>query len=449
MARKHRTGYLFKRGGNFYVQWRVNGKAFSRVLIDENGKAITDRRKAEQAKVKVMAPFTTADEAAALESIAAKIEGRKAELARLEDEQNPPLAIATAWAEFLASPSRPDTGPETLTIYEYQFAKWAEWMKEKHPEAPALRSITKEVAEEYASALNYGTLTANTYNKHLNVLAMVFRVLKNKAKLTGNPWEDIPRKRSIPQSRRELTVDELKTICQRASGELRTLLGLGVYTGLRQKDCCLLRWSEVDLTRGIIRRVPSKVARRNPKPVLIPIHPVLREMLNETPADQRGEYVLAKTADDYQNHRRELVKSIQDHFTWCGIRVHKPVGAEGKRPVVEVGFHSLRHTFVSLCRESNAPLAVVESIVGHSNPAMTRHYTHVGELAAGLAVAALPSLIGDATSKQPKHDPDALLREVKATVEAMTGKNWRENKAAVLAMMAGVENGQAAVDTSH
>jgi hypothetical protein len=30
-----------------------------------------------------------------------------------------------------------------------------------------------------------------------------------------------------------------------------------------------------------------------------------------------------------------------------------------------------------------APLAVVEFIVGHSNPAMTRHYTHVGELAAG------------------------------------------------------------------
>jgi hypothetical protein len=32
-------------------------------------------------------------------------------------------------------------------------------------------------------------------------------------------------------------------------------------------------------------------------------------------------------------------------------------------------------------------MVVVESIVGHSNPSMTRHYMHVGELAAGQAVA--------------------------------------------------------------
>jgi len=81
----------------------------------------------------------------------------------------------------------------------------------------------------------------------------------------------------------------------------------------------------------------------------------------------------------------------QDHFSNCGLKVHKPgTGTDSKRAVVEVGFHSLRHTFVSLCCESNAPLAVVESIVGHSHPARTRRYTHVGEIAAGLAVAALP-----------------------------------------------------------
>lgn len=432
---KHRTGHLFKRGSNFYVRWAVDGKIFSRALRDAAGNPITTRREAEEARVKVMAPFTVADETAALESIAAKIEGRKAELTRLENEQNPPLSIASAWTEFLASPSRPDTGPDTLVIYEYQFAKWVEWMKEKHPEAPILRAVTKDTAEEYAGTLNDGTLTANTFNKHLNVLAMVFRVLKNKAKLSGNPWEEIPRKRNVPQSRRELTVDELKTVCQSATGELRVLFALGVYTGMRQKDCCLLRWAEVDMQRGIIRRVPSKTARRHPAPVLIPIHPVLREMLNVTPAEQRREYVLPEIANDYQAHRRKLVQRIQDHFTTCGIRVHKPeTGTKGNRPVVEVGFHSLRHTFVSLCRESNAPLAVVESIVGHSNPAMTRHYTHVGELAAGQAVAALPSVVGDGPS-HTKRDPEAILREIRMIVESMAVEDWREKKAALLALL--------------
>jgi integrase len=435
---KYRTGHLFKRGSNFYVRWTVEGKVFSRALRDPHGNPITTRREADEARAKVMAPFMVADEASALESIAAKIEGRKTELARLEDQQNPPLPIKDAWREFIASPSRPDTGSQTLVIYEYQFAKWVAWMTEKHPNVTSMRGVTREITEEYATTLNHGTLTGNTYNKHLNVLAMVFRVLKQKAKLAENAWEEIPRKRVVPQSRRELTVDELKKVCQTATGELRLLLVLGIYTGLRQGDACTLRWCEVDLQRGLITRIPNKTARRNPKPVLIPIHPVLREMLEAIPAQQRGEYVLPNTTDNYYRHRWGLVQRIQDHFGACGIRVHKAgTDGNGKRPVVEVGFHSLRHTFVSLCREGNAPLAVVESIVGHSNPAMTRHYTHVGELAAGQAVAALPAVIGEAKPLSSKREP-ALLREIKAVVQSIAAKDWREKKAALLAMLAEV-----------
>jgi integrase len=438
MALKHRTGHLFRRGKNFYVRWTIEGKVFSKALRDQSGDPITTKREAEEARQRLMAPFAVASEAEALESIVGKLEGRKAELAKLEHQLHPPLAITAAWAEFLASPSRPDTGPDTLDIYAYQFAKFAGWMTEKHPEQVAMRDVTKETAEEYAGTLNHGKLNPNTYNKHLNVLTMVFRVLKDKAKLTTNPWEGIQRKRLATVSRRELTINELKNLCQSATGELRTLLALGIYTGLRKGDCCTIRWGEVDLARGVIRRVPNKTARRNPKPVIVPIHPVLRGLLSETPAEKRGDYVLPETADAYHNHRRELVKTIQDHFSKCGIKVHKPgTGEDGKRAVVEAGFHSLRHTFVSLCRESNAPLAVVESIVGHSNPAMTRHYTHVGELAAGRAVALLPSVIGHANTNRNDSptDPENMLREAQRLAKSMTAANWKSKKTALLALL--------------
>jgi len=431
---KHRTGHLFRRAKNFYVRWSIEGKVFSKALRDDRGNPISTRREAEEARAKLMAPFAVADEAAALESVAAKLEGRKAELVRLEDELNPPITIAEAWAEFLASPSRPDTGPQTLEIYDYQFAKFAAWMKEVHPERVAFRDVTKNIAEAYATTLNHGELTPNTYNKHLNVLTMVFRVLRHKAKLTGNPWEEIPRKRHVARSRRELTVEELKNVCQNATGELRILLGLGVYTGLRMGDCATLRWGEVDLQRAVIRRIPNKTARRNPKPVLVPIHPVLREMLKEIPVEQRNEYVLPQTAEAYLKHRRQLVQTVQDHFSKCGIRVHRPgTGEDGKRAVVEVGFHSLRHTFVSLCRESNAPLAVVESIVGHTNPALTRHYTHVGELAAGRAVAALPAVIGD--QKPGRNGGGSLLSKIRRIAKSMTAANWKNKRSELLALL--------------
>lgn len=431
---KHRTGYLFRRGKVFYVRWRVNGKAFVRALRDELGNPITAAREAEEARTKLMAPFAVADEADALEAIAGKLEGRRAELAKLEDKQNPPLLLKQAWPAFLRSPRRPDSGPETLYQYECQWSAFEEWLEGHYPEALALRQVSKEVAEEYAGHLVGRKLSANSFNKHLNLLGLVFRTLKEKARLETNPWEEIARRRLVTNSRRELTVDELKSICRSATGEMRTLLALGLYTGMRLGDCATLRWAEVDLVRGVIRRVPNKSARRNPKPVLVPIHPVLRDMLAETPDEQRADHVLLETAALYLRRIDLVTDVIQQHLTKCGIATHKPgTGQSGKRAVVEAGFHSLRHSFVSLCRESNAPLAVVEAIVGHSNPAMTRYYSHVGEAAAGRAIAALPAIIGE---QKPKNNgvEDVLLK-IRRIVRGITGANWKTKKAALLALL--------------
>jgi integrase len=162
-------------------------------------------------------------------------------------------------------------------------AAFADWMQENYPQFPTLRDVTQRNRRRIRRQPESRQILASTYNKHLNLLTLVFRVLKNKARLTGNPWEDIQRKRIIAQGRRELTIDELRNVCQSAKGELRVLLALGVYSGLRLGDCATLRWAEVDLPRNMIRRIPNKTARRNPKPVIVPIHPILRDMLAETP----------------------------------------------------------------------------------------------------------------------------------------------------------------------
>lgn len=434
---KKTTGYLHKRGDNFYVSWRFKGKAFLKVLRDGQGHSITTEREAIKAKDKLMAPFAVGNEADALESIADKLGGRKAELAKWEDEQHPPPSIGRAWSEYLASPNRPDSGKSTLRQYEFQWQAFADWMNEKHPDAPTLREVSKEIAEEYASSINRGRFSPSTYNKHLNLLTLVFRILKHKAKLAGNPWEDIQRKRMVTNSRRELTIDELRKVCQSATGELQLLLALGIYTGLRLGDCVTLRWGEVDLPRAMIRRIPNKTARRNPKPVIVPIHPILRNMLAATPMNQRREYVLPKTAGQYAHCACDVTDKVQGHFKACGLILYKPgTGKDGKRAVIEVGFHSLRHSFVSMCREANAPLAVVESIVGHSSPAMTRHYTHVGELAAGRAVAALPSVMSEEPPVESTNDnQNMMLQELKTIIKSMGAANWKTKRANALALL--------------
>lgn len=446
---KHRTGHLFKRGGNFYVRWTVEGKVFSKALRDVNGNAVTTKREAEEARQKVMAPFTVADEAAALESIVGKLEGRKAELAVWDEKQNPPLLLEHAWAKYMQSNKRPDTGPDTLAVYEGQFGQFVAWMKEHHPEVAELRGVSESIAEEYASHLNGGgvKLAPGTYNKHLNVLTLVFRVLAKAAKLAGNPWADMERKKlkGKVNHRRELTIDQLRKLCQSATGEMRVLFAIGIYTGLRLRDCATLRWDEVDLRRNFISRVPNKTMRYSDKPVFVPLSADLRAMLSEIPGPSRGEYILPETAKMYLNHKKNLINAVQAHFVQSGIVTHKPgTGVDGKRAVVQFGFHSLRHSFVSICAEANVPLSVVQSIVGHSSPSMTQVYTHTSPLAARQAVAALPSMMGD-TTQPVKVSPESILRECKAIAASITPENLAEKKAALLALLKSIaEDGQSA-----
>ena len=46
------------------------------------------------------------------------------------------------------------------------------------------------------------------------------------------------------------------------------------------------------------------------------------------------------------------------------------------KKVARFGFHSLRHSYVSLSAAAGVPVHVVQSVVGHGSPEMTRRYLH-------------------------------------------------------------------------
>jgi integrase len=411
-----RKGCLIKRGRTYYACWFIGGRKFVRTT----GKTI--HREALQELAKIMEPFLIEDEVKTLQNIKTRIESNRADLATLHDQRTPPLTIAKVWAAYTASAHRPDSGPKTLETYQLQWGRFLSWLHDKHPGVLAMRDVTPAIAGNFVAHLLAEKRSAGTVNKYVTLLRCMYRVLRDKAHLEHNPFEGITRRKDIKQGRRELTVDELQRVCRSAKDDLRILFAIGLYTGLRLADAATLLWGEVDLVRGIIRRIPSKTARRNPTPVLIPIHPVLRQMLGEIAANKRQGPVLPRISADYLRHPTYVTDRIQKHFADCDIQTQRHV-ASRKLAVVEVGFHSMRHSFVSLCREANAPLAVVEAIVGHSNPAMTRHYTHVSELAAGRAVAALPAVLGPASPLPPPAPNTLDVEKIRALIARLTPKN--------------------------
>ena len=447
------TGRLYKRTkdgreyppenktpGVFWIQYTANGKRARHALTGRDGQPITKLVNAEAERKRLTAPLRAGTREAQIKALAATLmqAGEETELATEAAAHIP--RIADAWEFYLRSPDRPDSGSGTLRNYAGHWERFTKWLSLQDPKPQTLREITPQTAQDYAATLNGGTgASPNTYNKHTAFLRMFFRVLSDATGLKENPFEKIRRKNLKTNSRRELTLAELKELLTGANGELQTLLYIGTFTGLRLGDCCSLLWGEVDLDRGLIRRVPNKTAKSG-KPVLIGIPAALHAKLSEIPTDRRKGYVLPKYAElyTYRNANGHPSKQamisieIQAHFKACGIETHragtgfiegengKPVST-GKRAVLDVGFHSLRHTYVSMHAQAGTPQAMIQANVGHSNPAMTAHYTHVNEESARTAAGVLTLT---APAEHPAFPP--LPDWAREVAEKMTAKNWKQ-----------------------
>ena len=429
---KTTQGHLFKRGGIYWAQWKHDCKRY-RVSTGE-----TERRKAENRLRELVEPFALKAKADTLAAIASKVDATSSAIERIGNERNPPPLLTDLWQAFYDAPNRSDIGPGTLRQYEYQVGKLVRGLAEHYPSARTIREVTRDMAEDFAMRLTQAKASPTTFNRYIMLFRLIWRILKERARLAEDPWDRIARKRLATISRRELTIEELRSVCRAAKGEMSVLFALGLFTGLRVGDAGSLKWNEVDLTRGVIVRVPNKTARRDPKPVTVPLVPELHAILTGLKKTRTGEYVLPDTARLLATNYRILMQNIHDLFVGCGIQTRGESKNNRMIAPVLVGFNSLRHSFVSICRMAGVPLAVVESIVGHSNPAMTRHYTHVGIEAATRAVATLPSVMTDAPPALPllpNVEHSVIIAKARKLIASQTAKNWRHVQQSVLALL--------------
>jgi integrase len=276
------------------------------------------------------------------------------------------------------------------------FTSWAEGCKLVN-----IEDVTGAHVETFRRDLARSNLSADRVNKIFLTCRAMFRA----AKIEPNPFNGFRKLAHKSNGRRELTEPELRAVCGSAKGELRTLYAIGLYCGFRLGDACQLDWSEVARDLSRIIREPSKTRYKGTE-LVIPIHPVLAAILAETPSAQRVGPVVPETCAAYKANSTTVVRKVSEHFTACGIRLHRPgTGIErdpatgkrtstGRRAVVEVGYHSMRHSFVSLAARQGVPLHVIQALCGHSTPAVQRLYLHNTDQDTRQAIDSLPSMDG-------------------------------------------------------
>ncbi len=390
-------GRLYKRGSIWWVEYFVNGKRFQESLDTDDAQKAESRRREKLGLLDVRA------EQKKIQRMVARLHETADQVEQAELAAQPSIKTDESWQAFLASPQRPDAGQATLRQYKYQWDLFTAWLSQEYPGATSIDLITVTIATEYARWLGGSRKSAGTFNKHIGLCRLVLKVLLYAKEPGRNPFQDIQRKRERQDHRCELPWQTVCKICDDAKGEWKTLIFVGIYTGQRLGDCCMLTWGNVDLAQGWIRFVPQKTQSRSYAPIQLPILPHLRPMLEKTPLAERSGYVLPTIAALYSKSRDRVTDHIQKLLRNCGVQIHKPgTGMQknpstgkwehtGTRAVLQYGFHSLRHTTVSLLQQSGAPLAVVQAIAGHRTVAMTQRYTHVGQQAIASAMSALPS----------------------------------------------------------
>lgn len=450
-CRSKGTGSLQRHGRTWRAVWVVDGVTYRRSTgkadKDEARKVLDDFIKPYRLKMEAQKDAAAAKVAdkVGLDVTAAAL-ARKAR-AKTATAGRILVPLSGAWAAFDGSLARRSVSANVNRIYEKRWGVFLAWMDKNRPDAHALADVDADAADAFMREIRARS-APKTFNDYRALLSQVWRILDKPAGLDGfNPWREIAPLAKETHARRELTAEELARLVEPLEGEWRALFALGIYTGLRLGDAVNLTWGAVDLARGFIQWTPHKT-KAHGTVVRIPLFPALAAILAETPAAKRRGKILPGLAEEYREHEKTVNYRIRRVFEAAGIETQGETGrtnpkTETTRKAAEVGFHSLRHTFVSLCANAGVPLHIVQAIVGHTNAAMTAHYFHVSDEALRGAVAGLPDVFGGApvaalaapvdapalpAPANPARAAVEAFREAGAALSAagLTAADWRE-----------------------
>lgn len=233
--------------------------------------------------------------------------------------------------------------------------------------------LTNEAAFDYLSD-KCGGASGKRFNNVRSALNSVYKLTLLESGMDDSPFARIPQRRLQSKHQRPFTEEEFIRIYQAAPQPWKSAALIAWFTGLRQKDVFLLRWSDIE--GDVLTTVPAKTSRFG-RGVQIPIHPQLAAELQSLPhVDDR---VLG--AWPYTPNYIRFRRAFGEILDRLGIR-------DNQRGIV--AFNSLRDSFVTRCDAAGIPRHAIRGIVGHVSDETTDLYSH--DLTTARLVQGLPSV---------------------------------------------------------
>ncbi len=192
-----------------------------------------------------------------------------------------------------------------------------------------------------------------TVNRHLAAMRSALNLASDRGHVHQDPFRGIRLSPERGARNRVCSPDEYRALLEGAYLELRLLIAIGYWTGMRLGE--IVGAQRIDKKARSIRLTAAETKEADTKSVPLPTDAIT--VIDEMPKRLDGRW-FTYTANTYSRHFADLCAKLK---------------IDGLR------FHDLRHTAVTSMRRAGVDLLTIQRITGHKAIQTLKRYSHVTE----------------------------------------------------------------------
>lgn len=243
-------------------------------------------------------------------------------------------------------------------VYDSEMGRIRIFLKESKPYL--MTDITFNMVSDFLASI-----ASKVSPKTRKAYRQIIKTFLNYAIKRGYLKENVAAKTDIPKIEKKrpffFSKEQIDTMLKMAPKHLKTILMIGLYTGMRIGEIMNLRWNHIDFKAGLIYVDKAKSKRFR----AIPIHEKLHNYLSGIGTHKSG-HIVTRADNKVFKYREGAKKAFKTLLVNCGIECPKGVL-----------FHALRHSCASWLVMSGVPIYTVGQILGHKDATTTQIYAHL------------------------------------------------------------------------
>ena len=260
----------------------------------------------------------------------------------------------------------------TRSAYQSDLAKFIQFLERK--KIASINAVRREDILDFLLFEKGHGLGVNSVSRLFVAIKVFFRFLQREGLLTANIteamdspklWKALPATLSVKEVERLLAAPEGT---KPAAVRDHAMLELLYATGLRVSELCSLTLESISFDAGYLR-----CTGKGQKERVVPFSDKAAAALRKYIAEARPSFTQDPRTRGIFLSRRG--RQISRKTVWKLIKQYARKSGIQKK----ISPHTLRHSFASHLLANNAPLRVIQEMLGHADIATTQIYTHVDQ----------------------------------------------------------------------